>query len=151
MNDNVKALLDTCSFRNAPAQQVVFESLDGSVPSMRGARNSVARLATRLVPNIPRNESWKRDQSEAMPGVAQLARDGKVHLFTYSELEIENLGGTLFPSSLAAHCLDGVTIDHVAAAIERSKFQQMPFEEFAEKALASSSTDCYFRSITRSF
>jgi hypothetical protein len=103
------------------------------MPSLRGPNNSVVRMATRRVPNIPRNESWKQTQSDAMLSVAQLARDGKIHLFTYNELEIENLNGTFFPVSLAADCLAGVKINRVPAAIERSKFQQMPLKEFAEK------------------
>ena len=136
MNDNscFTALLDTCLFRIAPAQEVVFESLDGWVPSLRGPRNSVARLATRHLPNIPDNERWKRAQSEAMPRIAQSAREGKVYLFTYDEIEIENLRGTLFPSGVVAHCLAGVKIGHVPAAIERSIFQKMPLHTFTEKS-----------------
>src|SRR5260370_24209475 len=127
------ALLDTCLFRIAPAQEVVFESLDGSIPSLRGPRNSLAQLVTRNVPNISDNEGWKRAQSESMPSVVQSARDGKVHLFIYNEIEIENLSGTLFPSSIVAHCFAGVKIDYVPPVIERSIFQQMSFETFTKK------------------
>jgi hypothetical protein len=127
------ALLDTCSVRNAPSDEIVLESLDGSAPSLSGPRNSLVRMVTRRMPLIPENEHWRQIQSDAMPGIAQLARDGKVHLFIYSELEIENLRGTPFPLSLAAHSLAGVAIVRVPAAIERSKFQQMDFRQFAEK------------------
>ncbi len=65
--------------------------------------------------------------------VAKLARDGRVHLFLYSEIDLEILNGTPFPSKRTADCLDGATIDHVPAAIERSKFQQMSIEEFCKK------------------
>ena len=137
MNDNsyFTALLDTCLFEISPAQEVVLESLDGSMPSLRGPRNSLARLVTRRLPkNIPDNERWKLAQSEAMHGVAESAREGKVHLFTYDEIELETLSGTLFPSGVVAHCLAGVKIDYVRAAIERSRFQQMPLDTFAEKS-----------------
>jgi hypothetical protein len=127
------ALLDTCSFRNAPSDEIVLESLDGSVPSLSGPRNSLVRMVMRRGPRIPKNEGWRQIQSTAMPSIARLARDGKVHLFTYSELEIENFKGTLYPLSLAAHSLTGVAIDRVPAAVERSKFQQMDFRQFAEK------------------
>jgi hypothetical protein len=73
MRDELKALFDTCLFRIAPVEQIVLESLDGSVPSLRGPNNSLVRMATRRVPNIPRNESWKQTQSDAMLSDAQLA------------------------------------------------------------------------------
>ena len=136
MNDNscFTALLDTCLFRIAPAQEVVFESLDGSYRRCAAQETPLRRLATRHLPNIPDNERWKRAQSEAMPGIAQSAREGKVYLFTYDEIEIENLRGTLFPSGVVAHCLAGVNIGHVPAAIERSIFQKMPLHTFTEKS-----------------
>jgi|SRR5579862_2650217 len=136
MNDDsrVTALLDTCLFRIAPAQEVVFESLDGTVPSVRGPRNSVARLTKRHLPSIPGNELWKRAQSEAMVGIAQSAREGRVYLFIYNEIETENLRGTLFPLGVVANCLDGVEIGRVPAAIERSIFQKMPLDTFTEKS-----------------
>ena len=136
MSDNscITALMDTCLFRIAPAQEVVLESLDGSVPLLHGAKNSVSRLATRHLPNIPDNELWKRTQSEAMSGIAQSAREERIYLFTYNEIEVENLCGTLFPSGLVAHCLAGVNIGSVPAAIERSRVQQMSLDTFAEKS-----------------
>jgi hypothetical protein len=135
MNDEpFTALLDTCSFRNAPTSEIVLESLDGSVPSLSGPKNSLVRMATRRMPRIPENEFWKQAQSNAMASIAQLARDGNVRLLTYNEIEIEILYGTYFPSSLESDCLAGVKIDSVPAAIERSKFQKMSFEAFTERS-----------------
>jgi hypothetical protein len=133
MNDKpyYTALLDTCLFRIAPAQEVVFESRDGSIPSLRGPQNSVAQLVKRDLPKkIPDNERWKRAQSEGMPRIAELARQGRVRLFTYDEIENENLRGAMFPSGVVAHCLAGVEIGYVPAAIERSIFPDMPLESF---------------------
>jgi hypothetical protein len=129
----ITALFDTCLFEIAPVEELILESLDGSVPSLRGPKNSIVRIVTRPAPNIPKNELWKQAQSAAIPRIAQLARDSKVHLFTYTEIEHETLNGTLFPSSLATNSLAGVKIKHVPSAIERSKVQQIPFDTYTLK------------------
>jgi hypothetical protein len=135
MSDNpfITALFDTCLFEIAPVERLILESLDGSVPSLRGPKNSIVRIATRHAPNIPKNESWKQDQSDAVPHIAQLARDSKVLLLTYSEIEHETLEGTLFPPSLATDSLAGIKIERVRSAIERSKVQQMSFDVYNQK------------------
>jgi hypothetical protein len=129
----ITALFDTCLFEIAPVEEFILESLDGSVPSLRGPKNSIVRIATRPAPNIPQNELWKQAQSDAIPHIAQLVSDSKVQLFTYTEIEHETLNGTLFPSSLATNSLAGIKIEHVPSAIERSKVQQMTFDTFTLK------------------
>jgi predicted nucleic acid-binding protein len=129
----VTALFDTCLFRISPFEEVVLRPLDGSVPSLLGPRNSSVEIVTRQVVNIPSDQHWKQAQSDAMIAVAKWAREGRVHLFTYSEIEQETLRGTFFPSMTTNDCLKDTNIDRVPAAIERSKFQQMSENEFCRK------------------
>jgi hypothetical protein len=132
-NKCVTALFDTCAVRDSPAEAVWLELVDGSVPSLRGPRNSIVKMTTRSTPKIPNNERFKREQSDAMISVGNLAREGRVHLYVYTEIELEALKGTGFPSRRIADSLYGVKIDRVRAAIERSRFQQMPIDEFLEE------------------
>ena len=133
MNDPVKVLIDTCLFRIAPAEQLVLEYRDGVKPSLWGPNNSFVGIATRSEPKIPINEVWKRAQSDAMRSIGQLARDGRIRLFSYTELEFENLHGSRSPLHLAYDSLAGVTVEYVPAALERYKFQKIPMEEFCDK------------------
>jgi predicted nucleic acid-binding protein len=127
-SDCVTALFDTCLFQDSPGHETVLESLDGSVPSLRGPHNSLVKMVTRRVP-----KRWNQAQSDALLAIAQFAREDRVHLFTYSEIELETLNGTLFPSSQIADCFDGVTIDHLDPPIDRSKLQKMSEDEFCKK------------------
>jgi hypothetical protein len=124
----VTALFDTCLLRESPGQELVWQSLDGSVPSLHGPRNSLVREVIRRVP-----KRWNQTQSDALFNIAKLARENRVRLFIYSEIELETLAGTLFPSRMISDCFDGMTIDRVEAAIERSKLFSMPMHEYSDK------------------
>jgi hypothetical protein len=80
------------------------------------------------------DHEWKRKQIECLPTVGRIAREGKIVLYTYDELQHEAFKRPgSFPSNVLGDLFAGVTFMHVDAAVERSFFFQMEMSEYISK------------------
>jgi hypothetical protein len=80
------------------------------------------------------NEKWLQNQIESLPTIARLAREGRVSLNTYSELEFEfGRSKTSFPANIFGDVFQGVPISRVNAPIERSFFFQEDLSSYVQK------------------
>jgi hypothetical protein len=84
---------------------------------------SVPVTGMRRKPKQLRDE-WVRDQVAALPMIARLARDGMLKLYTYAELRFEGFHASTGLRGIKGDLLGGLKIEHLPAAVERSKFQQ---------------------------
>jgi len=77
------------------------------------------------------SEIWKRNQIECLPTIDRIAREGKIELFSYSELfhEAWKRPGS-FPSNPLGFLFSDDTFKHVDAAVERSFFFQPGASEY---------------------
>ncbi len=63
-------------------------------------------------------------QIEALPAIAKLAMEGRLELYTYSELNFENWHSHVGIKGIG-YLLENVEIKVVKPAVERSRFQSM--------------------------
>ena len=70
------------------------------------------------------NDPWLRKQVSSLPTIARLVREGKLKLFTYAELRFEAFHASGPLRGVKGDLLEGLKVEHVPAAVERSKFQQ---------------------------
>lgn len=76
------------------------------------------------------SEPWKRGQVECMPTIGRLARQGVIALSSYMETMFEGWKRSgSFPASPIGNVFNGVEIEHVDAAVERSYFFQSSLDE----------------------
>jgi hypothetical protein len=76
--------------------------------------------------------TWKERQIASLPTIARLACDGTIRLFDYGELELETMKGTIV-GGVVVHLLAKVPLFHAKSPVERSRFQQMEIDQFANK------------------
>lgn len=76
------------------------------------------------------SESWKREQVECMPTIGRLARQRVIALSSYMEITLE---GFKRRHPLLINVFDGVEIEHVDAAVERSYFFQSSIDKYIDK------------------
>jgi hypothetical protein len=118
--------------------------LDNSVMSYgivaHGIRVPVEGMVNRLFliqakPARSKNESWLREQIEALPTVARLAREKTINLHIYSELRNEawRRPGS-FPSSPFGDVFSDVDIAEAEPAAERSVFFQQDWTTYSKSA-----------------
>lgn len=80
------------------------------------------------------NEKWLQSQIEALPTIARLAREKRIALTTYIELDFEfQRRKTGFPANLFGDVFAGVSIAGVTAPIERPYFFQEDMSAYARK------------------
>lgn len=79
------------------------------------------------------HDDYKREQVNALPTIATLARDGTLALHTYSELMFEEFWGAQGMRGSVDDMLAGVRFRSVPAAVERSRFQQSDVLEHAQR------------------
>jgi hypothetical protein len=80
------------------------------------------------------SEKWLQSQIEALPTIARLAREGRIILNTYSELEFESQRSKKsFPANLLGNIFADVPISRVKAPIERSYFFQEEMTAYVHK------------------
>jgi len=82
---------------------------------------------------VPPDQQWRQMQMEALPTIARLCRENRVKLCGSTELSLEAMKGTFRGGNVTGDLLEGVKLDHVPCAIDRSKFQQMDLEKYIEK------------------
>lgn len=121
------ALVDTSVFRLSLTANVV------RVPVESGANARELIGIRRKLPLRP-DHQWLQLQIEAMPTIARAARDGQLTLVDSMELSLEEIKGTYVGvSGIAGDLFRDVRWNHVPAAIERSKFQQMDMDSYTRK------------------
>jgi hypothetical protein len=91
---------------------------------------SVLGLTRRAMPEACR-ETWKLDQVKCLPTLGKLAKEGKLDLYTYSELDNENDRGKNCYAQPPGNVFRGVPFKHVPSPVERSYFQQMDMRTFS--------------------
>jgi len=80
-------------------------------------------LLIEALPKLPEKDAWLRTQIEALPTIAKAAKPPeKLHLYTYSELEIEHWRGPHFPAIRTGDVFEGIPIECVERCIQRSFF-----------------------------
>lgn len=99
--------------------------------------NSVERIriAGFLRKPLPGNDqAWKRGQIECLPTIGKIAREKKIALYTYNEIDFEawKRPGS-FPLNRLGNVFSGVEFNHVDAAVERSYFFQSDFSGYFGK------------------
>lgn len=81
------------------------------------------------LPNL--KNQWKRNEIECLPTIGRIAREGKISLFTYFELQSEGWKRSdSFPTKSIGNIFSGVSINHAEAAVDRSYFFQMELGQF---------------------
>lgn len=69
-------------------------------------------------------DPWLREQVSFLPTIARLVGEGKLKLFTYAELRFEAFHASGSLRGVKGNLLDDLKVDHLPAAVERSKLQQ---------------------------
>lgn len=78
-------------------------------------------------------DPWLRDQVASLPTITRLAREGKLKLFTYAELRFEAFHASAPLRRVKGDLLDGLEVEHLPSAVERSKFQQSDISIHAQR------------------
>jgi hypothetical protein len=118
----IRALADTSVFRASRVADLgVFPMTDGS-----GQR--IVRIARKPPPD----GAWLRQQIESLPTMARLARENRLSMCNYSELEREAMHGEI-QSPLVGELFAGLTWEDLPAALERSKVQQLEIPDRSEE------------------
>lgn len=121
------ALVDTSVFRLSLTANVV------RVPVESGA-NARELIGIRRQPPRRPDQHWLQRQIEAIPTIARLVRAGQLTLADSMELSLEEIKGTYVGvSGITGDLFRDVRWNHVPAAIERSKFQQMDMDSYTRK------------------
>ncbi len=81
-------------------------------------------------PALPSNQSWLRTQIEALPTIARLAREKRLALHSYFELEMEEWRGGNFPALILGDAFSNVEIARVPPPLDRSLFFQTNMQAF---------------------
>jgi len=126
----VKALLDTSLARLA---EVAVSAMSNQSFTLLAKRHMAPVMGWRAKLRLRPDERWKQEQLEAMPTIARLARENRIQLFIYSELENEIMLNGPFPSGVVIDLLKDVNLGRVPAAVERSKWQQMEMRRYLQK------------------
>lgn len=84
-------------------------------------------------PRFGSDHKWKQDQLECLPTVARLAREGKLLLHKYVELEFEGWQRSQAPASSTANLFYCIPFTRVPSAVERSRIQQMDFQSYLDE------------------
>lgn len=78
--------------------------------------------------------AWIRDQTECLPTIARLAREGAIFLFTYDELRNEAWRSpSAFPAQHFGALFRQVAVEEVPPAIRRDLFFQMSMSEYMDR------------------
>ncbi|MBM9615267.1 hypothetical protein JWJ90_13365 [Desulfobulbus rhabdoformis] len=81
------------------------------------------------LPNL--KDEWKRNEIKFLPTIGRIAREGKISLFTYFELQSEGWKRSgSFAANSIGNIFSGVSIKSVEAAVDRSYFFQMELGKF---------------------
>jgi hypothetical protein len=127
MPPTVSALVDTSVWRLAEFARPVKVHQKMAI---LGREQTLTILAMRRVGPY---DAWKERQIESLPTIARPACEGAIRLFDSGELELETLKGTIF-GGVVTHLLEKVPTFRATSPIERSRFQQMGIEQYADKS-----------------
>jgi len=75
------------------------------------------------------NQAWKRKQIECLPTIGRIAKEKRILLYTYHELQNETWKRTAINNYLG-NVFDGVEFHYVDAAVERSYFFQSELSHY---------------------
>jgi len=131
MEDPITILFDNCI-------NSLSDSLQGTIKSQEvvwGDNVQEVKIVGYERRPLPDAEQlWKRQQIVCLPTVGRIAKEGKIELYTYNELQHEawKRPGS-FPPNLLGNLFAGISFKRVDAAVERSFFSQMELSEYILK------------------
>lgn len=99
-----------------------------------GSEQTIEIVGYTRKPLPNKSEAWKREQVECLPTLGRMARQNCISLYTYQETIFEGWkrAGS-FPSIHLGNVFEGINIEKVDAAVERSYFFQMELGQYIEK------------------
>lgn len=124
----LKVFLDNCIVSVSDTMQCVKERF----PLNRGDSVQWVEVVGYMRKPLPDpKDQWKRKEIECLPTIGRVAREGRIALFTYSELRSEGWKRSgSFPANTIGNIFSGVPINYVDAAVERSYFSQAESSEY---------------------
>lgn len=123
----MKVFVDNCVISLGDTMERAFKEQDiawgGSIQHIR-----IAGYVRKKLPG--KDEAWKRSQIECLPTIGKIAREQRIALYTYSEIDFEGWkrSGSVFPGRLG-NIFSGIHFHHVDSAIERSYLFQSEISE----------------------
>lgn len=126
----IRVLLDNGVFRLTATTVSVYKKHTLRLGSIDHTYN-VLRMQ-RNIHHISRGQ-WLRDQVEVLPTIMKQAREGKILLYNYIELEFEEIKGSLELRGGKGDLLKDIKIESLPPAVDRSKLYQMDMNEYLKK------------------
>lgn len=90
--------------------------------SVQWGPHTIEHTVTALVRGGPKRDEAYDDNARCLSTVGQLARDGRIVLATYDELQFEEMNGSRPVRGTVADAFVGVDWQHVKSAVDRSYF-----------------------------
>ena len=129
--DPIRVLLDTMVLRHTATTVSVYKKHSLRVASIEHTYNVLGMQ--RNIHHISSGR-WIKNQVEALPTVMKQAREGKILIYNYIELEFEIMKGNWFElRGGKGDLFKDIKIELLPSAVERSKLYQMDMSEYLKK------------------
>lgn len=104
----------------------------------REYRAQIAGVIGKELPKLPQ-EAWLREQVLCLPTIASLAREGRLVLFSCTEVDVEEMRASMPLQNRFGDIFEGVRINRLSSAVERTYFHQtIDFREYVSGDSAAS-------------
>lgn len=124
----VKVFVDNCVISLSDTMQSAFKEQN----LVWGDSIERIRIAGFLRKPLPSNDQvWKKSQIECLPTIGKIAREKKIALYKYNEIDFE--GWKRSGANRLDNIFSEVEFNHVDAAVERSYFFQSDLVKHLEK------------------
>jgi len=125
----VKVLLDRNLRHLAIRAQLAVRS---SGPTKWGSTTLASTPIHGITGKALPSDEWKREQLTCLATIGRLAREGRIEVFTCTEIGMEEMNAATWLQNQLGDIFFGVKIDELPSAVERSYFHQtIDFSKYA--------------------
>lgn len=125
-----RLLIDNCIFRNSVV--VVPAQIEKTI-QWGDIKITAPITGLRQKPELPFDQKWKQTQIECLPTIARLAKEKKLVLYSYDELDFESWKESQGVKGGKGDLLYGVKIHAARSPIDRSKFVPLTLDQVCSR------------------